>query len=86
MSEDLYVAVHEIIYKDELTGESARIAPGSTLTKEHIKSLGSEEIERMVKSKAIKRPKAAKPAEDGPSIQHTQVDDDDAGNGDGFGH
>ena len=52
-----YIAVHEILYKDEL-GQTARVAPGAELTKAEEKAL-SKDLASLVKSKALKQAKDA---------------------------
>ena len=52
-----YTAVHEILYRDEL-GQTARVDPGSELTKEQEKAL-SKDIPSLLKQKAIKEHKKA---------------------------
>ncbi len=55
-----YTAIHEILYRDEL-GQTARVDPGSELSKEQEKSL-SKDIPRLLKSKALKENKSKAPA------------------------
>ena len=52
-----YIAVHEILYKDEL-GQTSRIDPGATLDKAEEKAL-SKDLASLVKSKALKQAKDA---------------------------
>lgn len=52
-----YIAVHEILYKDEL-GQTSRIDPGATLDKAEERAL-AKDLESLVKSKAIKKTDAA---------------------------
>lgn len=49
-----YVCKHEILYKDDL-GQTARIDPGSELTKDQEKAIGKESLDALVKSKAVKK-------------------------------
>ena len=39
-----YIAEHEILYKDSLTKQMERIAPGTVLNKSHLKELGDEKL------------------------------------------
>ena len=54
-----YIAVHEILYKDEL-GQTARVDPGAELTKDQEKAL-SKDLATLVKQKAIKENKSKSP-------------------------
>lgn len=49
-----HFAIHEILYRDEL-GETARIDPGTELSKEQEKAIGKDSLDSMVKSKALKK-------------------------------
>ena len=52
-----YIAVHEILYKDEL-GQTARVDPGATLDKAEENAL-AKDLASLVKSKAVKKTDAA---------------------------
>ncbi len=52
------VAVHEILYRDEL-GQTARIDPGTTLTKDHEKAL-AKDMDSLVRRKAVREVKETK--------------------------
>ena len=54
-----YIAVHEILYRDEL-GQTARVDPGAELTKDQEKAL-SKDLANLVKQKAIKENKSKSP-------------------------
>lgn len=53
-----YIAVHEILYRDELDGKTARVEPGAELSKAQEKAL-SKDIPALLKNKAIKEEKSA---------------------------
>jgi len=73
-----YVANHEILYKDEFTKQLEAIKPGSVLTKDQVKTLGDEQVESLLKKKAIKLAKPERSEESGKkagvSIEHTKAD------------
>lgn len=56
-----YITKHEILYKDDL-GETARIDPNTELTKAEEKALGKENLDSLVKSKAITKVTVAEAA------------------------
>lgn len=49
-----YITKHEIVYNDPDFGGSQRISAGVELTKEQVKALGQETIDKLVKSKALR--------------------------------